>query len=75
MSFAEAIEHYKKGCLIRRAGDHLWCWLGKSGRGYYGLKRDCPLQFRDTWSTRDILSDDWEVQEEGGAGNGVQSAS
>lgn len=65
LSFAEAMEHFKKGRLIRRAGDRLWCWLGKSGNIYYGLKRDCPLQFRDTWLTSDIFADDWDVQEEG----------
>ncbi len=70
MSFAEAIEHFKKGRLIRRAGDRVWCWLGKSGRSYYGLKRDYPLHFKDSWLTREILSDDWEVQEEG-EGDGV----
>ena len=66
MTFAEAIECFRNGKLIRRQGDTLWCWLGKSGRGYYGLKHDCPLQFRDAWSTRDILADDWEVQEKEG---------
>ena len=71
LSFAEAMEHFKKGRLIRRAGDRLWYWLGKkSGSIYYGFKRDCPLLFKDTWLTSEIFSEDWEVQEEGGADNG-----
>lgn len=63
MTFVEAIEHLKKGELIRRRGTTLWCWLGKSGRCYYGMKRDCPLQFRDSWLNSDVFADDWEIKE------------
>ncbi len=65
MTFAEAIEHLKRGALIRRKGMTLWCWLGKSGRCYYGMKRDYPLQFRDAWVNSDVFADDWEIKAEG----------
>lgn len=64
MTFAEALECIKSGSLVRRKGSTLWCWRGKSGRCYYGLKRDCPLQFRDSWICADVFADDWEVKNE-----------
>ena len=66
MTFAEAIAHLKRGALIRRKGEAVWCWLGESGRCYYGTKRDYPLQFRDSWLNSDVFADDWEIKEEGG---------
>ena len=62
MKFADAIWRLKHGALIRRKGTSLWCWLGKSGQCYYGLKRDYPLQFRDSWLNSDVFADDWEVE-------------
>ena len=65
MNFAEALEQIKKGKLIRRKGTNLWCWMGESGRCYYGTKRNYPLQFRDSWLNEDVFADDREVKHEG----------
>lgn len=67
MKFVEAIECLKHGALIRRKGTRLWCWLGRSGRCYYGQDRDYPLQFRDSWLNSEVFADDWEVKEAEGA--------
>lgn len=67
MTFGQAIRLLKQGALIRRKGTTSWCWLGKSGRCYYGMERDHPLQFRDSWLNSDVFADDWEIIEEGGA--------
>lgn len=66
MTFEQAIRLLKQGALIRRKGTTMWCWLGKSGKCYYGMKRDYPLQFRDSWLNSDVFADDWESMEEGG---------
>ena len=71
MTFAEAIEHMKRGALIREKGSPLWSWRGTSGRCYYGLKRDHPLQFRDSFLCSEVFGDDdWEVKEESEAKDG-----
>lgn len=68
MTFAEAIEQMRKGAMVREKGDTFWTWRSASGRCYYGLKRNHPLQFRDTFQCAEVFGDgEWEVNEEGGA--------
>jgi len=67
MTFAEAIEQMRRGAMVREKGTTLWTWRGASGRCYYGLRRNHPLQFRDTFLCAEVFGDgEWEVKNEGG---------
>lgn len=65
ITFAEAIEHLRRGAMIREKGTTLWTWRGIKGQCYYGLKRNHPLHFRDAFLCAEVFGDgEWEVKNE-----------
>jgi hypothetical protein len=64
MTFEEALGELKHGKMICRGGNP-WIWIGSSGQGYYGNRRDHPMQFCDSLMMEDILASDWRVRDEG----------
>lgn len=64
MTFEKALVELKRGKMISRRGDS-WIWIGSSGQGYYGNRRDHPTHFCDSLMIDDILASDWKVKDEG----------